>query len=856
MNWHELSGKEVLEELSSSEKGLDEEEINRRFGKYGENRLKKIKHFNALKVLFDQFKSFLIIVLIFAAVLSFFMESKIDSIVIFAIIILNAGLGFFQEFKAEKAIEELKKLMVPQAKVLRGGKIVEINSEKIVPGDILVLNEGDKIVADARIIDSNNLTVNEAALTGESVAEIKTSKKLSNSISLAERTNMVYQGTNVVAGGAKAVVVDTGMNTELGKISGLVQKVKPEKNPFREKLDLFAKRIGIFILILSAVIVGILLMGGTEVFDSFLVAVSLAVSAIPEGLPAVISLGLALATRRMLKKNVLIRKLPASETLGRTTVICTDKTGTLTEEKMEVSEIYANGKLNSKKENDFLFKIGILCNEARIEKDEQGKDYFVGDPTETALIASAKNAGMDKKEMTEKEPRISKFPFSSKRKMMSVIRKSGGKYISFVKGAPEKIIEKSSYELINGKKVRLDNKRRQKLIEAYEEMAKNGLRVLGFGYKHVNAGKVSQKEAEEDLVFVGLQGMIDPPRKEVRGAVKLCRNAGIKILMITGDSQLTANAIAEQIGLKGRSVDSVELQKISDSELSEQIKEISVFSRISPEDKLRIVNILKENGEIVAMTGDGVNDALALKRADIGISMGIRGTDVARDASDIVLVDDNFASIVQGVQEGRGIYDNVKKFVKFLLSANFYEVALVAIMIGFGFPLPLLPLQILWINLVTDSLPALALSSESIEKDVMKRKPHREGVLKGITGFILTGGLIGLFLTAFLFLTNIALIDRARTMAVTGSIMFQMLLAFNCKSNQSVFKSPFNKYLFYAVGASILLHLVVLYTGLNKLFQFTVLSAVDWGLILGVAVTGFFVMEWYKWITRKKSRNL
>ena len=852
MDYHALDVKEVFEKLNSNERGLDSQEAEKRLQKYGENKLKKTKHFNAIKVFLNQFKSFLIIVLIVAAILSFFMKSIIDSFVILAIIILNSSLGFIQEYKAEKAIEELKKLMIPKAKVLRDGNVVEINSKNIVPGDILILNEGDKIMADARIIEVSSFKVNEAALTGESVAELKVCKKINSSTPLADRINMIYQGTEAVVGKAKAVVVNTGMNTELGRISELVQEVKSEKNPFKDKLDVFAKKIGIFILILAVIVVGLMLWEGAEIFQSFLVAVSLAVSAIPEGLPAIISLGLALATRRMLKKNVLIRKLPASETLGRTTVICVDKTGTLTEEKMSVSQIYANGKINTKQNTDLLYKIGILCNDAHVEKNKQGERY-IGDPTEIALIVSAKNNFLDKKEITEKEPKVKEFVFSSGRKMMSIVRKSNNKNISYVKGAPEKIIFNCDYELINQKIIRLNKKRKNELINVYEKMAREGLRVLGFAYKEVG-NQVTQENAESNLIFVGFQGMIDPPRKEVRQAIESSKNAGIRVIMITGDSKLTAEAVAKQIGLKGKSVDSVELQKMSEKELSEQIDDISVFSRIAPEDKLRIINVLKQKKEIVAMTGDGVNDALALKRADIGIAMGIRGTDVARDSSDIVLIDDNFASIVEGVKEGRMIYDNIKKFIKFLLAANFSEVALVLLVILlYRNPelLPLLPLQILWINLVTDSLPALALSVEPMEKEIMKRKPNQKGILNNIKGFILAGGLIALLIEVFFFYNYIADMSKARTMIVTSAIIFEMFLVFNCKSSKSVFKSPLNKYLIYAVGFSILLHVLAIYTPLGGLFSFVYLGLKDWLWIIGLGLIGFFIMELYKIWERK-----
>jgi Ca2+-transporting ATPase len=842
MDYHALSRKEVLEEFGSNEKGLGKEEIAKKLAKYGENKLIKTRHFNALKVFFNQFKSFLILILIFAAVLSIFMKSVVDAVVIFAIILLNAGLGFSQEYKAEKAIKELKKIMVPKAKVFRNGRVMEIDSKKIVPGDILVLGEGDKIMADARILSLDGLKINESSLTGESVSEEKTFKKLSSNVPLADRTNMIYQGTTVVFGSAKALVVNTGMKTELGKISGLVQEVKAEKNPFKEKLDVFAKRIGIFILILSVIIVGLLIFDGVEIFQSFLVAVSLAVSAIPEGLPAVISLGFAFATRRMLRNKVLVRKLPASETLGRTTVICADKTGTMTEGEMKVTSIYTNGKLNPEKEKDLLLKIGVLCNKARIEKGDGGV-YFIGDPTEKALIVSAKDNFLDKIKLTEEEPKFKEFPFSSERKMMSVVRKRGKKLISYVKGAPEKI-------------VRLSDRKRKKLIEVYEEMAKQGLRVLGFSYKEFPGfnKNIMQDDAEGGLVFVGFQGMIDPPRPEVKDAIRLCNDAGIKVIMVTGDAKLTAEAVAKQIGLVGRSVDSKELQKMNNRELFDCIREVGVFSRIAPEDKLRIINILKQKNEIVAMTGDGVNDAPALKRADIGIAMGIRGTDVARDSSDIVLLDDNFSSIVQGVREGRRIYDNIKKFVKFLLSANFSEVVLVLlVMLIWRNPelLPLLPLQILWINLVTDSLPALALSSEPIEKQIMKRKPNKQGILKGITGFILIAGFIAFLIDFLFFYWDIADINKARTMAVTASIIFEMFLVFNCKSSKSVFKSPVNKYLIYAVLISIGLHLSVMYTSLNSLFYFVPLGGYDWLKIVGMSLIGFFVIEGYKMVGGK-----
>ncbi len=854
--WYLLSEKEVMEELGTSERGLDKNKVIENLARYGENKVEKKKKFDSLKIFFSQFKSFLIIILIIAAILSFFMDSKLDSIVIIAIIILNSIIGFSQEYKAEKAIDQLKKLMVPYAKVIRDGKLFQVESTKLVPGDILVLSAGDKVMADARIIESNGLKTNEATLTGESNSTDKFSLRLEKSFPLADRNNMVFQGTQIVAGNGRAIVVETGANTQIGRISELVQEVKSEKNPFKNKLDNFAMKIGIFVLIISVLIIGLLYYNGIPILKSILVAISLAISAIPEGLPAVVSLTLAFATKRMVLKNVLIRRLSSCETLGRTTVICTDKTGTLTEEKMKVTKVYVNGKINPEKGKDLLLRIGLLCNNSRLEKDENGSNYLVGDPTEIALIEAAMNNFLDKKLISEREPKVKEFTFSSERKMMSIVRKSDKKLISYVKGAPEEIIKRSIYQIIDGKRIKLEAEDRDKLIGVYEGMAREGLRTLGFAFKILpKYSELNARMAEEGLSFVGFASMIDPPRKEVKNAVKSCNDAGIKVIMVTGDSKFTAEAVARDIGLHGRSIDSTDLARMSDKELFAVINEVVVFSRISPVDKLRIVDILKKRNEIVAMTGDGVNDALALKRSDIGIAMGIKGTDVARDASDLILRDDNFNSIVEGVREGRRIYDNIKKSIKYLLAANFYEVFFILLVVLIWKNpelLPLLPLQILWINLVTDSLPALALSEEEGEEDIMRRKPSRAGILEGMGKFIFFSGLIGLIIISILFLVNINNIDKARTMVVSGSILYQMLLAFNCKSNKTVFKSLKNKYLVYAVLISIGLHLILLYSPLNSVFGLVYLNLSEWILIIGLAIAGFIAMEIVKLGINKK----
>jgi len=849
MDYHSIKEEELLKQLKTDKNGLTSAEAGKRLNTYGPNELKKIRRFNAFKILAGQFTSFLIIILIIAAIISAIAGEVIDSIVIAVVIVINSFLGFNQEYKAERAIEKLKEMLVPKAKAMRNGKVEEIDARELVPGDILILEEGDNISADCRLLHSESLQVNEASLTGESIPEDKMPGILKARIDLADRTNMLYQGTQIVKGKGKAVVIATGMKTEFGKIAEMVQKVQQEENPLKEKINHFARILGIIaiVLIIAITLLGILV--GFGALEMFMTSVSLAVSAIPEGLPAVITISLALATQRMLKVKSLIRKLPAAETLGRATYICTDKTGTITEEKMEVRKIFVNGKISSKlKENqaEFLYKVGILCNNARVE-EKQGEEYLIGDPTEKALLSAAKNYGLDKKQETEKQPRVKEFPFSSDRKMMSIIRLNKGNYISYVKGAPEIIIKRCEAEFYNGKIRKINEKRKQELMGEYETLASEGMRVLAFSYKILTkqAKGINEENAERNLIFVGLQGMIDPPRPEVKLAVQQCEEAGIKIVMITGDSALTARAVGEEIGLKGEVIEASQLNKMSDAELSEALKTTAIFARVSPEDKLRIVEILKKNGEIVAVTGDGVNDALMLKKADIGIAVG-RGSDVAKDSSDIILLDNNFASIVKAVREGRRVYDNIKKFIKYMLSANTNEILLILfVMLAFRRPelLPMLPLQILWINLITDSLPAVALSREEAEEDVMKRTPAKEAVLKGSMLFIIIAGILAFLICFVAFYSYIDNIDKARTMAVTTSVLFQMFLVLNCRTKKLFYKFKLNKYVIYAIAVSILLHLAILYTPLNTFFKFTFINLTDWLMIIGLCIIAFVLLE-------------
>jgi len=849
MDWHSKKEEQVLKELNTRVEGLNEQEVSARLAKFGKNEIIRTQKFQVLKIFARQFASFLVLILIAASIISGLLGHWIDGGVIMVIVMLNSMFGFYQEYKAEKTIEQLKEMLVPQVKVMRGNKVEEIDAREIVPGDILVLAEGDKIMADARIVISENLQVNEAALTGESMPVDKSARIVHINLSVADRTNMLYQGTETVRGNCKAVVVSTGMSTEFGKIAELVQKTEPEKNPLRKNLDSFARKMGLTILVLVTIVSLIGLMLGFDKLQMFMTGVSLAVASVPAGLPAVITVTLALATQRMLKVNSLIRKLPAAETLGRATFICVDKTGTITEEKMQVKSIYVNrgmtGKFEKNSETELLFKIGVLCNNARFEKSANGiEEYIVGDPTEKALILAAQNYGVNKKKETEKNARIKEFPFSSERKMMSIVRESNGNYISYAKGAPEIIIEKCNGELLNGQVYKIDSKRKQELVRDYEKLASQGLRVLGFAYKTV-VGNISVERAENNLIFVGFQGMIDPPRPEVKQAVKECEDAGIKVLIITGDSALTAKAVGEEIGLEGKLVTSSQLKNMSDDELKKEIYETAIFARVSPEDKLRIVRILKENNEIVAVTGDGVNDAPALKRADIGIAVN-RGTDVAKDASDMILLDNNFASIVKAVKEGRRVYDNIKKFVKYMLAANFDELLIITVAIFLSLPLPLLPLQILWINFVTDSFPAMALSIEPAEPDIMKRKPTKEGVLEGNLKFVATAGLMGFIISFLMFYLFMANIDKARTMAVTTAVLYEMFLVFNCRTKGSVFKAPVNKYIVYAVLFSLALHLIVMYTPLSAVFGMVSIGIMDWVIITAACGVMFLVMDYVK----------
>lgn len=875
MDWHAKTKEEIFSELNSSKSGLSDEEAKQRLQKYGKNEIKKTHRLEPLKIFFSQFKSFLIYILIVAAAISFFIKHYIDGIVISAIVFLNAGIGFFQQYKAEKAIINLKKFVVPESKVVRDGKLKSVSSHELVPGDIVKLKSGDKVNADCRILNYENLQINEAVLTGESLPVDKNDKPLAEDTILAERKNMLFTGTQIVRGSVEAIVVETGMKTEFGKIAGTLQKIKIRKTPMQKRLDKFSRQVGILILIFVA---GVMLLGLFEKFDlveMFLTSVALAVSAIPEGLPAVLTISFAIGSIFMSKKNVIIRKLPAIESLGSVTVICSDKTGTITEEKMQVQELFADNEFYLKKENKIfskkskkeiqvkkdreliqLIKTGVLCNNAHFEVSEKSdKKYEIfGDPTEEALLRIGLKFDINKKDLTEQEPRIEEISFTSKRKMMSIIRNDGRKKIMYAKGSSEKILEACSFELKDNQAKRLTDKRKKELIEKSKEMEADALRVLGFAFK--NIPKKTKKFQEKGLIFTGFMGMLDPPRKEVKDAVLQCKNAGIEVKIITGDSELTATAIAKQIGITGKTLTEHDLVKMSDEELMSSIDEITVFARTTPKQKLRITKILQEKRETVAITGDGINDVLALKSADIGIAMGIRGTDVARDVSDVVLIDDNFASIVEGVRQGRKTYDNIKKFTKYLLAVNFSAIFLIIFALLLGMPLPLLPLQILWMNLITDSFPALTLVFEKGE-NLMNSKPRKEkSILDRIWKFIIVAGILAFIVELSIFLISMNNnwgIELTRTMVLTTAILYELFFIYTCRSEKPLIETGIfsNKWLNYAIIFSLVLQFILLYTPLAGFFGVVPLSFNNWLFIIPFAVSGLIIFEIGKYFRKK-----
>lgn len=892
--WYRKSILEAAAELETDlTTGLTHSTAAGRLEKYGPNELQAQQGPTVWQKILSQLKDFLILLLLGAAVISLFLGETSDAIVIFLVVVLNTVLGVVQELKAEKALSALEELTAPLAKVHREGQTREVAAKELVPGDLILLEAGDFVPADARLVTADSLQVNESALTGESVPVAKEAEfTAAEDLPLGDQKNMVFKGTIVTFGRGRALVTGTGMDTELGRIAGLLQTGPEEKTPLQKRLDSFGKQIGLLAIGVCLFIFLVGILRGNRFYEMFLVAVSLAVAAIPEGLPAIITIVLALGVQRMAGQKAIIRRLPAVETLGSATVICSDKTGTLTQNAMTVRRIvtgtadYAVTGEGLKAEGEFrrgeapvtveeqpllelILKIGALCNDAEFLPEEA---QIIGDPTEGALVVAAAKAGMTRKELQATYPRTQEYPFDSVRKRMSTVHqgtlvpklageKGEDRHWLLVKGAPDLVLENCQWWLGEDGPQELTAARKVELLKVNHQLATEALRVLAFAFRPDPPSGSPVEEVEKDLTFVGFMGMIDPPRPEAKAALQVCQEAGIAVKMITGDHRDTAVAIAEQLGLAG-STEAVlvgaELEALDGAELAQRVDGVSVFARVSPEHKVRIVDALKQNGAIVAMTGDGVNDAPALKKADIGAAMGQTGTDVAKEAADMVLADDNFATIVRAVQEGRVIFENIKKTVYFLLSCNLGEIVTIFTAILLGWPVPLYPIQILWVNLVTDSLPALALGVDPPEGDIMKRPPlhPEEGLFDRKARMLL--GVFGVFIAAVT-LTAFRLglresVPKGETMAFATLGLCQLVHAYNFRSlttslwRRGIFQ---NKQLVWASAASAFLHLIVFFTPwLRGIFRTELLPLNDWLIVCGLALTPLLMGEIWKLVAK------
>jgi len=903
--WHAKEIQETLQTLNTKDTGLSQEEAQKRLMEYGPNELKKEKGKSRIKLFLEQFADILIVILLIATGLSLVLGEIYDAIIILAIVIASAVLGFTQEYRSEKAIEALKKMTAPTAMVLRDGREVKVQASEIVPGDVILLYTGDKVPADARLVEAINLKTDEAPLTGESTPVNKDVNPLPENTQLNDRRNTVFTGTVVVYGRGKSVVTCTGMNTEFGKIAKMVQTTVEEETPLEKRMASVGKWLGIFSVAVCLMVASVgIFLKGREVLEMILWGVSLAVAAVPEALPAIVTGALAVGVYRMAKVNCIVRRLPAVETLGCTSVICSDKTGTMTKGEMTVQRMYVNDKIvkisgiGYEPQGEFIFedkkidpteeefaallKIATLCNDAKLEKE--GERWVIkGDPTEGALVVTAAKAGLWKEELEKEAPRIGEIPFSSERKLMTTVHiASGKKKIAFVKGAPEIVLEKCTKIFEKGKVRKITEEDRTKILKINEAMAKQALRNLGFAFKEVpESVKTFDEKIENDLIFVGIMGMIDPPREEVKNAIYLCREAGISVVMVTGDHKLTAMAVAKELNLigenlgEGKVLTGQEMDKIGDDELTEMVENVAIYARVSPEHKMRIVKAWKKKGHVVAMTGDGVNDAPALKLSDIGVSMGITGTEVTKEASDMVLADDNFASIVKAVKEGREIYDNIKKYLSYLLRCNIVEILVMLIVMvtspspqfDLGSMVPpavaLTTIQILWVNLTTDGLPAIALGIDPGDPDLMERKPRnpKESVFtRDVKAYLIGVPILmtGLLLVAYYmhqpWLSAHNLVE-ARTQLFTAMVLMELVNALSARSLKNtvfrvgVFK---NKFLWLAILSSLGLQLLVLYTPpLQALFDVATPELLDWEIAILFTITTFATIEISKYIVGK-----
>lgn len=883
MKFHEMRQEDIEQSLNTNYlEGLSTDDVAKRRKQFGYNQLEEAEKQSALLLFFSQFKDFMVLVLLAATLISGLLGEYIDAIAIIAIVLINGFLGFFQERKAERSLQALKELSAPQVSVLRDGKWVKVVSKEVIIGDIIRFGSGDRIGADVRLIETNNLEIEESALTGESVPVTKSTNPVNGeNMSLGDLENMAFMGTMVTRGNGIGVVTSIGMKTAMGQIADMIQKAETMITPLQRKLEELGKILISVALVLTALVVGIGVIQGHDMYTMFLAGVSLAVAAIPEGLPAIVTVALSLGVQRMIKKKAIVRKLPAVETLGCASVICSDKTGTLTQNKMTVTHLWSGGRTwtvtgtgyepdgqfysgdqrvtpHSENALQQLLTFGMLCNHAELVTREE--NFVVdGDPTEGALLVAGLKAGLSRESLQKKFTIVKEFPFDSTRKMMSIIVvDQNGKYFSVTKGAPDVLVGKSESILWEGRLQYKSAEIAQKVEVAISEMSSNALRNIAIAYKPLNERSIEgikENDIEEEVTFIGLQGMIDPPRPEVKQAVKECRAAGIKTVMITGDHILTAKAIAKQLGIlknKDRVLDGKALNHMEVHELEEIVEEVSVFARVSPEHKLKIVKALQNRGHVVAMTGDGVNDAPAIKSSDIGVAMGITGTDVAKESSSLVLLDDNFATIKSAIQEGRNIYENIRKFIRYLLASNVGEILVMLFAMILALPLPLVPIQILWVNLVTDGLPAMALGLDKPEDDVMKRKPRhpKEGVFaRGLGWKVVSRGFLigGVTLLAFMlsYKTHPDHLAYAQTVAFATLVMAQLIHVFDCRSDVSVFsRNPFgNMYLVWAVLSSLVLMLLVIYIpSLQPIFHTVPIVLKDWFLIIGLSSVPTFLL--------------
>ena len=897
-NWFNKSIEQTEKELETSiENGLNKEQVEKAREKYGLNELKAKKKKSLIVKFLEQFKDFMIIILIIAAIISGAVgiaqgEGITDTIIILIVVIVNAIIGVAQENKAEKSLEALQKLSSHEAKVIRNGKLEVVQSKKLVPGDLVVLETGDYVPADIRLVEESNLKVQESSLTGESLPVEKNISTIEEEkVGIGDRENMLFSSSLVTYGRGKGIVVETGMNTEVGKIAGIINETIDSQTPLQEKLDKLGKILGIAAVVICLVIFIIGIAIGKDALEMFMTAVSLAVAAIPEGLAAVSTIVLAIGVQRMVKKNAIVKKLPAVETLGSATVICSDKTGTLTQNKMTVQKVFyddilqnvENAKVNNNNEElEKLVYISMLCNDTKVASD----NTLTGDPTETALVDMGFELDF-RPAIYEEYPRVEEIPFDSDRKLMTTVHKIENKYIVYTKGGIDELLSRCNSYILDGKVENNLEEYKETIDRNNETMAQEALRVLAMAYKEIDhiPTKEEMKNIENELIFVGMVGMIDPPREEAKKAVEKCKTAGIKTVMITGDHKITAIAIARKLGILENDEEAItgaELEEMSQEELEQNVRKYSVYARVSPEHKVRIVKAWQKNGEIVAMTGDGVNDAPALKTADIGCSMGMVGTDVAKEASDVILTDDNFATVVSAVEEGRRIYDNILKAIQYLLSSNVGEIIVlfIAILITpwlsskFGIDVnlivPLLPIHILWINLVTDSLPALALSVDPAEEDIMERKPLKSGkgiFTKGMTWRVIYQGVMIGLLTLAAFIIGLATpeaelpqiegltvqeikVEVGQTMAFTVLALSELVHVFNVRNNKkSLFKTKAlsNKYLLLAIAVSAALMLVILFVPfLREVFSIPVLPTANIIETIALVFAPLVIVEIFK----------